>query len=455
MANPRRPKTASGQPGPYHGAVADDLITSAFRRFVALGGLAGRVGASLLAARVTDLARGDAARAAHRSELLVRNATRAVETLGRMKGAAMKVGQMLSLHGDLLPPEVTAVLRTLQRDAPQVPAEVMEEEARGALANFDELFAHFDRKPAASASIGQVHRARLRAGRDVVVKIQYPLIDEIVRADLGNLRTVLHGVFALLTDVEFEPIWQEVRDRLLEELDYTREAANIEAAAALADPGIVVPAVIRDATARTVLTMENVGGMPPEEACGPAHPQALRDRWGAVLFEFVLRGLFLHRRLHADPNLSNFAFRADGTVVAYDFGCVKEVPAAVARGYARLALAVMDGRRTEIPSILADMGVFKEEDVRVPLEMTTGYAALFATLVRLDEDYTFGSDPEMYRKLFDLAIANLGEATDLRFPRDILLVNRTLLGHYGNLTRLRATGRWRELVRRYAEAAAS
>ncbi len=433
--------------------MADDLITSSIRRFMALGGLAGRVGASVLVSRLGDLARGDAARAAARTELLVRNATRAVETLGRMKGAAMKVGQMLSLHGDLLPPEVTEILRGLQRDAPQVPAEVMEAEARGALKDFDALFARFDPEPMASASIGQVHRGTLRDGREVVLKIQYPLIDEIVKADLSNLRTVLHGVLALLTDVEFEPIWQEVRDRLLEELDYAHEAANMEAAAALGDPGIVVPRVVREASTRHVLTMEYVPGLTADEACGGRHPQELRDRWGAVLFTFLLRGLFLHRRLHADPNLANFAFREDGTVVAYDFGCVKQIPGPVARGYARLALAVIEGREREIPSILLDMGVHKEGGAPVPGDVTARYAAVFATLVREGAPYTFGSDPALYQKLFDLTVSNIGEATDLRFPRDVVFVDRTLLGHYGNLARLRATGPWREAIVRHASAA--
>jgi predicted unusual protein kinase regulating ubiquinone biosynthesis (AarF/ABC1/UbiB family) len=365
----------------------------------------------------------------------------------------MKVGQMLSLHGDLLPPEVTEILRGLQRDAPQVPAEVMEAEARGALRNFDALFARFDPEPMAAASIGQVHRGTLRDGREVVLKIQYPLIDQIVRADLSNLRTLLHGVLALLTDVEFEPIWLEVRDRLLEELDYAHEAASMEAAAALGDPGIVVPGVVREATTRNVLTMEYLPGLSGDEACGGGQPQELRDRWGAVLFEFLLRGLFLHRHLHADPNLANFAFLPDGSVVAYDFGCVKNVPEAVSRGYARLALAVIDGREREIPSILVEMGVHKEDGAPVPADVTSPYAAVFATLVRPGEPYTFGSDPALYQKLFDLAIANVGEVADLRFPRDVVFLNRTLLGHYGNLARLGATGRWRETIVRCAASA--
>ena len=116
------------------------MITSAVRRFLKLGGLAGRVGASMATNQALDLVRSGPAQKARQTENLVKNALRIVETLGELKGAAMKVGQMLSLHEGLLPPEVAEVLRSLQKEAPRVPAEVMEFEVRGALENFDELF---------------------------------------------------------------------------------------------------------------------------------------------------------------------------------------------------------------------------------------------------------------------------------------------------------------------------
>ena len=143
----------------------------------------------------------------------------------------------------MLPPEVAEVLRGLQKEAPRVPAEVMEYEIRGSLENFDELFEELDFEAFAAASIGQVHRGRLRDGREVAVKIQYPLIDEIVKADLKNLKTLLRALLGLITDLDFEPVWSELRDRLLEELDYTHEAENIRRMAELhVDvPEIVIP----------------------------------------------------------------------------------------------------------------------------------------------------------------------------------------------------------------------
>ncbi len=178
----------------------EEMITSAMRRFVKLGGLAGRVGASVVGNQVLDVARTGPGKQVKKTENLVRNAMRIVETLGEMKGAAMKVGQMLSLHEGMLPPEVAEVLRGLQKEAPRVPAEVMEYEIRGALENYEDLFESLDLEAFAAASIGQVHRGRLRDGRDVAVKIQYPLIDHIVKADLKNLKTLVRALLALVTE---------------------------------------------------------------------------------------------------------------------------------------------------------------------------------------------------------------------------------------------------------------
>jgi len=427
------------------------LITSAFRRFVKLGGLAGRVGASVLGEQIRDLARTDRRGDEHRIDYLVRNATRIVETLGELKGAAMKVGQMLSLHVGLLPPEVAAVLAALQQDAPRVPFEVMQYEIEGQLDNYHQLFARLEPRAFAAASIGQVHRAELHDGRQVAVKIQYPAIDHIIKADMKNLRILLQALFALVSKSDFDPIWREVRDRLLEEIDYTREAENLERMAVLhADvPEIVIPKLVKEASARGVLTMEYVAGIPPQRACSSSFPQQLKDRWGAVLFELQYRGLFEHRFLHADPNLANFSFLEDGRVIVYDFGCVKRPPNRLVAGYRAVIRAAIDGDRAAIPGILLEMGVCKEGGVTLPFEVTDPYVDLFGEILRAAPPYTFGEDPDLYRKLMDLGMANLGEARDIRFPEEIVFIDRCLAGHFGNLTKLGATGPWRQLALKY------
>jgi predicted unusual protein kinase regulating ubiquinone biosynthesis (AarF/ABC1/UbiB family) len=434
----------------------DEPITNAFHRFVKLGGLIGRVGVSMAGAQISDLARGDTTEKAHTAEAMVRNATRIVETLGRLKGAAMKVGQMLSLHEGLLPPEVAAVLSTLQKEAPRVPPEVMEYEARGQLKNFDELFERLDLDAFAAASIGQVHRGRLRDGRRVAVKIQYPGIDHIIEADLKNLRTILRRLFSLISKVDFDPVWREVRDRLLEELDYTHEAENMRRMAALhADiPEIIIPRVIDEASTRGVLTMQYVRGISPELACSNRYDQKLKDRWAKVLFEFQFRGLFEHRFMHADPNLANFSFLEDGRVIVYDFGCVKRIPQKIVAGYSELILAGLLGRTQELPRILLDLGVYKGDHVPLPMETIEPYIGVFSEIYREAPPYTFGQSNALYRQLFDLGMSDLPDAIDLHFPEDVVFIDRSLGGHFGNLGRLRATGPWRDIVLHYAEQAA-
>jgi predicted unusual protein kinase regulating ubiquinone biosynthesis (AarF/ABC1/UbiB family) len=435
----------------------NELPTSAARRFLKLGSLAGRVGASVATSQALDLVRSGPSKKLHQTENLVRNALRIVETLGEMKGAAMKVGQMLSLHVGLLPPEVAEVLRSLQKEAPRVPAEVMEFEVRGALDDFDEIFESFDFEAFAAASIGQVHRGRLRDGREVAVKVQYPLIDEIVKADLKNLKTLMRRLFALFTDADFEPIWTELKNVLLEEIDYLHEADNIRRMTELHAeiPEIVIPRVIDEATTRNVLTMEFVGGIPPSEACSGRYPDELRDRWGVVLSEFQMRGIIEHRLVHADPNMANFAFLDDGRVVVYDFGCVKRVPPDLARAYADAFTAVIEGRVADLPAIFASIGLAMQDGSLIDVELIDPYIEVIAEVFRASPPYTFGEDNDrIYREIIRLGFEDWDEKTDMQFPEDVIFINRSLTGHFGNLSRLRATGPWRDLVLKYARPVA-
>lgn len=411
----------------------------------------GRVGTSVVGHRLLEIGHSEETRRKERADTLILNARRVVESLGELKGAAMKVGQMLSLQESMLPPEVAEILGTLQKQAPRVPPEIMRYEVEGALGSFDEIFESMEAEAFAAASIGQVHRARLRDGRDVAVKIQYPLIDQIVAADLKNLKVLVGALWGLFSEIDFEPFWEEVRDRLVEELDYTIEARTMQNMAELwaDEPNIVIPRVIPEASTKNVLTMEFVGGLSPDEACSSEVEQDLRDQWGRALLEFLLRGFYEHRLLHADPNLANFAFREDGGLVVYDFGCVKQVPETLADGYATLMLSVLEDRWGEIPEILRGVGFFKGEGDLFPAEIADAYAEVLGRIVREDPPYTFGRD-DLVDAMMDLGLKYWSEMTDMSFPSDAVFINRTFGGHVGNLGRLRATGPWREMIRRQA-----
>ena len=428
--------------------------TSPLGRLFELGSLAARAGASTVASRLSGIGRSAPAREALRTADLVKNAHRLVATLGELKGAAMKVGQMLSLQDAFLPPEVAVVLRSLQGETPSLPLSMVEDQLAEELGDPLQIFASFEPEAFAAASIGQVHRAVLRDGRHVAVKIQYPNIDRIVEADLGNLYRVLKSVVALVSKVDFEPIWKELRARLREELDYLHEAERMRRMTELhaGVPEIVIPRVIEEASTTRILTMTYEEGLSPDEACSAATPQELKDRWGLVLFDFLLRGLLEHRLLHADPNLANFAFRRDGRVVVYDFGCIKEVPLRLARGYRGMCRTALDGRIDELPALLKKMGVHRVDGRPLDLALVEPWAALVLELLRSAPPYRFGVDDSVATRMFDAARSSLAEAGDVRFPPDIVFVNRTVGGHFGNLTRLRAEGPWRERLERYVGA---
>jgi predicted unusual protein kinase regulating ubiquinone biosynthesis (AarF/ABC1/UbiB family) len=424
------------------------VTSSPVRRLLRLGGLVSRVGASVAGQHLAGMARPAGSRERARTENLVKNAARIVATLGEMKGAAMKVGQMLSLHDSILPPEVAEVLRSLQKEAPRIPFEVVQDELELELPGYERLFREIEPEAFAAASIGQVHRAVLHDGRQVAVKMQYPLIDRIVAADLGNLRLLLQTLFALLSEADFEPIWRELSDRLGEELDYLHEAENIRRMAELHRdvPEVVIPAVIDEATTKRVLTMEYVAGITPDEACSARYPQELKNRWGEVLLAFLLRGLLRHRLLHADPNLANFAFRADGAVIVYDFGCVKRVPATITRGYREVARAIVEGRPEDVPAVLLAMGVSRASGEPVALEPLRSVIEGVAEVFRAAPPYCFADAAEIYRRIFDLKSDHFDAATDLRFPPHVVFIDRSIAGHFGNLSRLDATGDWRGIL---------
>jgi predicted unusual protein kinase regulating ubiquinone biosynthesis (AarF/ABC1/UbiB family) len=430
----------------------DDLITSAFGRLVKLGGLATRVGLSLATQQALGFMRSDPIQQMRKTENFVLNAMRVTQALGELKGAAMKVGQMLSMQEGLLPPEVAAVLRGLQKEAPRVSFAAMERTLRAELPHFDDLFERLEPQAIAAASIGQVYRARLRDGREVAVKVQYPGIDQVVRSDLKNLKKLFGSLIAMVAEVEFDPIWEELRDRLLEELDYTHEASSIRRMQALHAnlPEIVVPGVVEEASTRRVLTMDYLPGLSPDEACTDNFPQELKNTWGTQLLRFTLRGLLEQRFLHADPNFANFSFLEDGRLIVYDYGCMKAIDPQLARGYVRILRVLIDGDVGKLPECLQDMGVYKRTRCQpIPVELLEPIAEMACTIVG-EAPYRFSAEAEMYDVVFDMKLSDIGEYNDINLPPDMVFVNRTLGGLFGNLCRLEAEGRWRDVLAPYA-----
>jgi predicted unusual protein kinase regulating ubiquinone biosynthesis (AarF/ABC1/UbiB family) len=371
---------------------------------------------------------------------------RVTQALGELKGAAMKAGQMLSVHEGLLPPEVSAVLRGLQKEAPQVPFETMQQVLRTELGNYEELFESLDPQAIAAASIGQVYRGRLHDGRDVAVKVQYPDIDKVVRSDLKNLKKLFGALVAMVVEVEFDEIWEELKARLLEELDYVHEADNIRRMRQLhADiPEVIVPGVIEEASSSRVLTMDYVPGLTPDETCSAQFDQEQKNLWGKNLLRLNMRGLLVQRFLHADPNFANFAFLEDGRIIVYDHGCMKEISETLAESYSTLLRALMNGDNAAVPGILYEMGIYKRKAGKpVPRKIIDPVVDMIVEMIGA-EPYRFSAETDIYETIFKLKNQYLSELTDVGLPPDMVFVNRTLSGLFGNLCRLGAEGLWRD-----------
>lgn len=432
-------------PSANHGATP----RSGAGRAASLGGALGGLAAALLGAGLRRPFQSAERRSGFLEELWIREAERLVEKLGQLKGAAMKFGQMLSLHDQVLPPEAARILSRLQRSAPSLPFDAMRQVLNESVApeRLAELVESIDPEPFAAASIGQVHRARLRDGRDVVFKLQYPGVDRAVRQDLRQLRWMAAPFVGLVMGGNPGPVFDELEAVIHEELDYERELENLlEMERLLAgDPERVIPRAAPELSGRRALCLEFAEGLSFEEALSEEIPQALRDQWAAVLARTFAEGVFSHRFLHADPNAGNFAFRKDGRVAFYDFGCVKRIPPHISTGYRRTVQAMLEERDDEIPEILRELGIHRSGGRPIEVELLRPHAELFR-VVFAEDGYRFGADRRLHEGILELGRKQWFDSMGIAFPREILFIHRTLGGTFGNFTRLRAAGPWRSIL---------
>ncbi|MDE3129608.1 MAG: AarF/ABC1/UbiB kinase family protein, partial [Acidobacteriota bacterium] len=286
--------------------------------------------------------------------------------LGTMKGAAMKVGQVLSfLDAGLVPPEhrdeFQRKLARLRDAAPTVTfremRRVIEQELDDRL---DESFAEFQEEPIAAASIGQVYRARLQDGREVAVKVQYPGVAAAVRADLQNLGMILRLAKRIAPGLDPKTVGEEIRHRIEEELDYELEAQNQRSLARLfrGHPFILVPDVVTSLSRERVLVTEFVQGIGFEEIKG--YPQADRDRVGEILFRFYFGCMYRHHQFSGDPHPGNSMLLEDGRLAFFDFGLFKRMPAGAVELEMEIARAVIEGDKEAIMRLGTEVGFFPD-----------------------------------------------------------------------------------------------
>lgn len=370
--------------------------------------------------------------------------------LGELKGLAMKAGQMLSYVGESVPPELRETLKVLQQAAQPSPWNEVEAQIRGGLGErADALLAGLERAPVAVASIGQVHRGRLPDGTEVAVKVRHPGIERALDGDFRNATAgTMFASVLIPAGVTVDGFVTEARTMLLAECDYRLEAERQARFAALVagDPVIRIPAVHADYSSEAVLTTTWLSGRRFDDFLASAS-QDERDRAGEALFRFHVGALYQHDLFHADPHPGNYAFRDDGTLVIYDFGCVREFPHRIVQALARCADAI---RRDELSTAFAALAVVgatpptRDDEREVMRELLRGFfSPLLAPGRRRFDVGAFGGARDL--------LADKRRLMRLRLPPEMLFLFRLRFGLFSVLHQLGAEADWAALERSWAE----
>ena len=385
---------------------------------------------------------GDAA--AERRELHDRNAHDLFDELTKLRGTALKLAQGLSMDLGVLPEEFITVLSRAQYQVPSMGFPLVRRLVKQGLGKYPEdVFASFDAQAVAAASLGQVHRATLKDGRDVAVKVQYPNVRESIDADLRVVRGIAQRVVG---SHSVDPYLDEVRDRLREETDYENEGRNIEFfAEQYHSEHVLTPRWIPEYTVKTVLVMTFVEGRHLDEFLSSDPSQEVRDAFGQLLWDFVHDQVAAdHLTVHADAHPGNFLFRDDGRLGLLDFGCVKRFPRAFRDDLLRMFKARLDEDPTALAEQYRALEIVRpgldEEQRRFLMSLLEDLGRIAVSPYRVDS-FDFG-EGSMLTDLHRLMPRLTGrDAFRNREPvgsPQFVYVNRLLAGMLSILTRLAA-----------------
>jgi predicted unusual protein kinase regulating ubiquinone biosynthesis (AarF/ABC1/UbiB family) len=435
------------------GEIPGGRLSRPARLGTAIGGQATRYAGT----KAANLARSEGKAQQRLESRHVETAIRMVSVLGEMKGAAMKIGQMASfIDTDFLPPEYRELyqeqLAKLRAHAPSMPwkqvREVLAEEYESDAP--EDLFGSIEPEACAAASIGQVHRGTLRDGSPVAIKVQYPGVAEALEADLANAAVLVRLARAVAPGLDAKAISAELRERVLEELDYEFEAQNQRAFARAYEghPFIYVPKVHSELSRRRVLVSEFVEGREFEQV--RSLDQDERDIFGEIVFRFCFGSIYHLQHFNADTHPGNYVLMDDGRVAFLDFGMTKRV----APGQIQLEQLAIDAASRDDPEALRtalhDLGFLTEPD-RVDAERLLEHVKLVGGWYI--EDAEIQITPERVMKMIEVTSDPRSDFFDMvrreSLPADELLGRRMETGLLAVLAQLRATRNWHRILREW------
>jgi predicted unusual protein kinase regulating ubiquinone biosynthesis (AarF/ABC1/UbiB family) len=435
----------------------EKIPTSRVRRTATVATLAASEAVKQFGTRAANVTRDEDAAEEAMSRRQLETAKQIVAVLGTMKGAAMKLGQVMSfLDVGLVPEEhreeFQRELAKLRDAAPTVSFKQMRRVIEDDLEEgIDEVFSEFDPEPIAAASIGQVYRARLSPdGREVAVKVQYPGVASAVRADMQNLDMIMRLLKRMTPGLDVKAVTAEIRERIEEELDYELEAQNQRSLARIfaGHPFIVVPEVITSLTRERVLVSDYVSGVGFEEL--KQRSQAERDHLGEIVFRFFLGCLYRHHQFSGDPHPGNFLRIDDGRVAFLDFGLFKRMDAAAVELELACQRAVVEEDAATLHALLAESGFLPEPD-RVDAENLLAFIR--------DAIWWYTSDREV-QLTPEIATKVMIESSDPRSTHfremrhqdmrpEHLFGRRMEMLTLAVLSQLRAKGNWHRIAREW------
>lgn len=432
------------------------IPSSRAARLGAFGRLAGGVASGMLGEGARRLARGERPRMRD-LVLTPGNVGRLADRLSHLRGAAMKLGQMISMDaGDLLPPELAAILAQLRSQAHRMPPEQLRRVLDSEWGpDWRRRFARFNATPIAAASIGQVHRATLPDGRELAIKVQYPGVRESIDSDVDNVATLLRVSGVLPRELDLAPLLTEAKRQLHEEADYEREATQMTRFADWLDghADYVVPRPLPELTTARVLAMDFIDGI-PIEALADA-PQEQRDAAMRDLMALVLREMFEFGAMQTDPNFANYRFQPDtGRLVLLDFGAARDVDPATAQGYRSLLSAGLSGDRDAVREAAQAAGFLGEAAVARHRPLVDRMIDIVVTEMNRPGPFDFG-DRGFVEVLREQGMEMAADRSTWHIPPvETLFVQRKVSGTALLAARLEARVDVRELVRPYLEEGA-
>jgi predicted unusual protein kinase regulating ubiquinone biosynthesis (AarF/ABC1/UbiB family) len=437
-------------------AKKDAIPTSRLSRSSKVGRLAATQAARQMGTRATNVARTDAGKQRALAKRQLETAEQIVAALGTMKGAAMKLGQVMSfLDVGLVPEEYReefqAKLAELRDAAPKVSFKDMKKVIEGEYGErIEDVFQTFDPVPIAAASIGQVYKARLHEGRDVAVKVQYPGVAQAVRADMQNLGIILRLMKRVAPGLDPKAMGDEIRSRIDEELDYELEAQNQRTLARIyrGHPFIVVPDVMTSLSHEKVIVTEFVTGRGFEEI--KQLPQAERDRLGEIVFRFYFGCMYRHLQFSGDPHPGNSLLLDDGRMAFLDFGLFKRIPASIAEFELQIARIGATGDGAALIEHLHRGGFIAKPEYYTPegiLEQLHDMTWWYST----DEEIELTPEiaTEIMIEMSDPRSSHFSKMRHETLPPDHLFGRRLEMLTLAVMSQLRARGNWHRIAREW------